>query len=100
MLSRQDAARIAAALTEILDSARHDPGFLTDSDEDVHAFVERQLIERIGETGKRLHTGRSRNEQISLDLACISDAVSPSCRRRSPRSSPGWPSKPLLPARP
>ena len=68
VLSRQDAARIAAALTEILDSGRHDPGFVTGSDEDVHAFVERQLIERIGETGKRLHTGRSRNEQVSLDL--------------------------------
>src|SRR5207244_13320619 len=34
----------------------------------VHAFVERQLVERIGAAGKRLHTGRSRNEQVSLDL--------------------------------
>ena len=37
-------------------------------DEDVHSFVERKLIERIGEAGKRLHTGRSRNEQVSVDL--------------------------------
>ena len=36
--------------------------------EDVHAFVERQLIARVGDAGKRLHTGRSRNEQVSLDL--------------------------------
>ncbi|HUF22614.1 MAG TPA: argininosuccinate lyase [Vicinamibacterales bacterium] len=38
------------------------------ADEDIHSFVERRLIERIGEAGKRLHTGRSRNEQVSLDL--------------------------------
>jgi len=38
------------------------------ADEDIHAFVERQLVERVGEAGKRLHTGRSRNEQVSLDL--------------------------------
>jgi argininosuccinate lyase len=37
-------------------------------DEDVHSFVERELVERIGEAGKRLHTGRSRNEQVSLDF--------------------------------
>ena len=41
---------------------------MTGSDEDVHAFVERQLIERVGDVGRRLHTGRSRNEQVSLDL--------------------------------
>ena len=34
----------------------------------MHAWVERELVERVGETGKRLHTGRSRNEQVSLDL--------------------------------
>jgi argininosuccinate lyase len=34
----------------------------------VHSFVERQLVERVGATGKRLHTGRSRNEQVALDL--------------------------------
>ena len=37
-------------------------------DEDVHALVERQLVERVGDAGKRLHTGRSRNEQVSVDL--------------------------------
>ena len=38
------------------------------ADEDVHSFVERQLVERLGDAGRRLHTGRSRNEQVSLDL--------------------------------
>ena len=34
----------------------------------MHSFVERQLVARIGDAGRRLHTGRSRNEQVSLDL--------------------------------
>ena len=49
-------------------TAAADPSFVDGPDEDVHAFVERQLVERIGEAGKRLHTGRSRNEQVSVDL--------------------------------
>ena len=40
----------------------------TGPDEDVHSFVERLLVERLGDAGRRLHTGRSRNEQVSLDL--------------------------------
>ena len=38
------------------------------SQEDIHSFVEANLIERIGETGKKLHTGRSRNDQVALDM--------------------------------
>ena len=44
------------------------PAFVSGNDEDVHSFVERQLVERVGDAGRRLHTGRSRNEQVSLDL--------------------------------
>ena len=36
--------------------------------EDVHSFVEARLIERIGDAGKKLHTGRSRNDQVALDM--------------------------------
>ena len=68
VLTRDDAVVIRQALIEIREDARLDPDFLTGSDEDVHAFVERQLIERVGDVGRRLHTGRSRNEQVSLDL--------------------------------
>lgn len=39
-----------------------------DNSEDIHSFVEAQLIERIGEAGKKLHTGRSRNDQVALDM--------------------------------
>jgi argininosuccinate lyase len=68
MLSRQDAAAIVAALEAILDEGRRHPESIAGPDEDVHSFVERRLIERIGDAGRRLHTGRSRNEQVSLDL--------------------------------
>src|SRR6185369_2498773 len=65
-LSEADAAAITAALREILAKGQADPAWVAGSDEDVHSFVERQLVERIGDAGRRLHTGRSRNEQVSL----------------------------------
>ncbi len=67
-LSDDDAAAIAAALEDILTTGQADPAWVSGTDEDVHSFVERQLVERIGDAGRRLHTGRSRNEQVSLDL--------------------------------
>jgi len=67
-LSASDAAAIGAALRDILAKGQADPAWVSGSDEDVHSFVERQLVERIGDAGRRLHTGRSRNEQVSLDL--------------------------------
>jgi argininosuccinate lyase len=72
VLSENDASAIRTGLNDILDRARVDPGFFDSevarADEDVHSFVERELILRIGEAGRRLHTGRSRNEQVALDL--------------------------------
>jgi argininosuccinate lyase len=68
VLSVADANAIRTALLDVLNRGRSDPGFVAGPDEDVHSFVERQLVERIGDAGRRLHTGRSRNEQVSLDL--------------------------------
>jgi len=68
VLSRPDAEVIIAALNAMLEQGRANPEWITGPDEDVHSFVERQLIARIGDAGRRLHTGRSRNEQVSLDL--------------------------------
>ena len=68
VLSADDAGALRAALEEMLERGRTDPAFVSGPDEDVHAFVERQLVERVGDAGRRLHTGRSRNEQVSLDL--------------------------------
>ena len=68
VLSAVDAGAIREALIEIRQHGRDDPSFVAGPDEDVHAFVERQLVDRLGDVGRRLHTGRSRNEQVSLDL--------------------------------
>ena len=68
VLTAADAAQLESALAAILDAARADSAFVSGADEDVHSFVERQLVERVGDAGRRLHTGRSRNEQVSLDL--------------------------------
>ena len=72
VLSEADAVSIRAALSEIVDRARVDPDFFDSevarADEDVHSFVERELVLRVGDAGRRLHTGRSRNEQVALDL--------------------------------
>ncbi|MQA30167.1 MAG: argininosuccinate lyase [Luteitalea sp.] len=68
VLARDEAVAIQRALSDILASGRADPSFVNGEDEDVHSFVERLLVAELGDTGKRLHTGRSRNEQVSLDL--------------------------------
>src|SRR5687767_8523708 len=70
VLSAADASAIEKGLQEILAAGAADPAFVSEvhGDEDVHAFVERELIARIGDAGRRLHTGRSRNEQVAVDL--------------------------------
>ena len=68
VLSEADTVAIVSGLQAILEEGRRDRRFVTGPDEDVHSFVERQLVERVGDAGRRLHTGRSRNEQVSLDL--------------------------------
>jgi argininosuccinate lyase len=77
-LTADDGQRIRDGLLAILERGLADSGWVTGPDEDVHSFVERQLVERIGEAGRRLHTGRSRNEQVSVDLRLY-------LRRRIPR---------------
>ena len=78
MLDAGDSTAITQGLQAILDTGRKDPSWVSGDDEDVHSFVERQLVERIGDAGRRLHTGRSRNEQVSVDLRLY-------LRRRIPR---------------
>jgi argininosuccinate lyase len=68
VLPHDEARRITDALQEMLARGRSEPSFVDGPDEDVHSFVERLLIERLDDAGRRLHTGRSRNEQVSLDL--------------------------------
>jgi len=68
VLSPEDARAITEGLQAILEEGTRNPASVAGPDEDVHSFVERRLVERIGDAGRRLHTGRSRNEQVSLDL--------------------------------
>jgi argininosuccinate lyase len=68
VLSAEEARQIDDTLSTMLDEGRSNPDFVDGPDEDVHSFVERVLVERLGDVGRRLHTGRSRNEQASLDL--------------------------------
>jgi len=68
-IGSDDAQAIATALEEMREQGRWDPAFFDGADdEDVHALVERKLVERVGDAGRRLHTGRSRNEQVSVDM--------------------------------
>lgn len=74
MLAKQaiitDAERdtIISALKEICSDIESGKLQITEEYEDIHSFVESVLIERTGDTGKKLHTGRSRNDQVALDM--------------------------------
>ncbi|MCR4717266.1 MAG: argininosuccinate lyase [Lachnospiraceae bacterium] len=59
---------IIRCLDEIVADVDSGKLIITDEYEDIHSFVEANLIDRIGDTGKKLHTGRSRNDQVALDM--------------------------------
>src|SRR3954451_14675420 len=83
VLSTDEVTSIVAGLEDIRGAVRKDASLLQQADdEDVHAFVERELIARIGAAGRRLHTGRSRNEQVSVDFRLY-------LRRRIPQLQKG-----------
>lgn len=66
ILSKSEFSKIKNALEKLLRSARRDETFMSNSDaEDVHSFIETELVKLIGDTGKKLHTGRSRNDQVA-----------------------------------
>jgi argininosuccinate lyase len=77
VLSGEERDAILAGLKQIEKKGEEDFTFFDDPEaEDVHHFVEKQLVSLIGETGKKLHSGRSRNEQIATDLRLfVRDAV-------------------------
>jgi argininosuccinate lyase len=69
VLSADELITILQGLEQIETKAADTPSFLDDAEaEDVHHFVEKQLVALIGEAGYKLHSGRSRNEQIATDL--------------------------------
>ena len=68
VLTRAEAAKIQSGLRRVWENARRDPAYLDLPAEDVHSFVEQRLFEMIGPVALKLHTGRSRNEQVSVDM--------------------------------
>ncbi len=75
VISEQEAEKIIKALHEIKEELDQNMPSL-DEYEDIHTFVETRLVEKIGDTGRKLHTARSRNDQIALDMRLfIKDAI-------------------------
>ena len=68
ILTDIDKEKIIDGLESILTDLERGKLQITDKYEDIHSFVEATLIERIGDPGKKLHTGRSRNDQVALDM--------------------------------
>lgn len=68
IISDADKDSIINGLNSILSDVKSGNILITEEYEDVHSFVEANLIDRIGDAGKKLHTGRSRNDQVALDM--------------------------------
>ena len=68
IISPEDGAAIVAGLREVLADIESGKAELTEDNEDIHMNVETLLTAKIGDAGKRLHTGRSRNDQVAVDL--------------------------------
>ena len=68
IISASDFDKISAGLEEILADIKENRLAIDMNAEDIHMFVEAELTKRIGDVGKRLHTARSRNDQVALDL--------------------------------
>lgn len=67
IIPKEDSKKIVSGLLKILEDLNNSILDIDDSSEDIHSFVESTLIDYIGEEGKKLHTGRSRNDQVTLD---------------------------------
>ena len=68
ILTEEEKKQIIDGLNGIREDVENGKLEITDKYEDIHSFVEANLIDRIGDAGKKLHTGRSRNDQVALDM--------------------------------
>lgn len=68
IIDKSESEKIVAGLSEILTDIKSGKLDIDMSAEDIHTFVEGELTARLGQTGKRLHTARSRNDQVALDI--------------------------------
>ena len=68
ILTQEEMQALVKTLQDILNEVEDGTLEISTEYEDIHSFVEAKLIERLGDTGKKLHTGRSRNDQVALDM--------------------------------
>ena len=68
IITKEEKDIIMKGLTGIRKDVEEGKLLITEEYEDIHSFVEANLIKRIGDAGKKLHTGRSRNDQVALDM--------------------------------
>ncbi len=69
VLSEQEQAQLEQTLTELKNAVEAgEVDFAASGEEDIHSFVEAHLIEKLGDLGRKLHTGRSRNDQVATDF--------------------------------
>ena len=82
LLTSEEAQTLVGALQQLDDDLQHDVWTVEVADEDVHSKIEALLIERIGEPGKKLHTGRSRNDHINRHPLVSKRPIAHGGRRR------------------
>lgn len=68
IVSDEESTKLSSTLQEMLEEIENGKLEIDFSYEDIHSFVEAELTKRLGNTGKKLHTGRSRNDQVALDI--------------------------------
>lgn len=79
ILTEEERKSIVEGLTGILKDVDDGTLVIDETQEDIHSFVEATLIDRIGDAGKKLHTGRSRNDQVALDMRLYTRARVAEC---------------------
>jgi argininosuccinate lyase len=76
VITREEAAKVRKALAEVVEMSRKGCFKINTEDQDVHMAVERILTEKLGDLGKKIHTGRSRNDQVAVDVRLhMKDAI-------------------------
>ena len=68
VVTKEEAAQVKSELAKVIESAQKGEFTIEESDQDVHMAVERRLTETLGSLGKKIHTGRSRNDQVAVDI--------------------------------
>lgn len=71
IIEKSESEKIVDGLSEILDDIKSGKLEIDMESEDIHTFIEGELTARLGQTGKRLHTARSRNDQVALDIRMV-----------------------------